>query len=486
VGDAVGDAVEATLASFRTYRWSAPSVVAIALLALASGFGQFGAVAALGDVSKTFGHLGHGATFADQAGLSGSVIGIGLATIRAASLLGLPLAALADRFGRKPVLTTMCATGLALTALTTLSPSYWWFIAIFAIGRPFLSAAVGLTQVSAVELTASHDRAKAVSLVAAGYAVGAGLAAIIHSLAEKTLGFRGIFALALVPLVLLPVLVRKVVEPDRFARVEASASGAQPVLGAVARPYRRRLLVVALLAFSISVITGPADSLVFIYAEDFLHLSGIVTSGMVVAAGAAGLGGLLVGRWLSDRLGRRPTVAIAMAGMAIFGTLAYTGPPWALFAGYVAGVTCGAVFAPAGGSLANELFPTSVRASVAGWYIAAGVVGAIVGFLAFGVVADVRGTSHHLALAAAVVFLPMMLTTGLLLLLPETKGKEPEELWPVLPAGSAGEGVDAEPRPAKHDRDAQPRASTEGVAQRGRGTADPGAAELPGARGSEP
>ena len=314
----MGDSVEVTPAGFRTYRWSDPSLVAVALLALASGFGQFGAVAALGDVSKTFGHLEHGATFADQAGLSGSVIGIGLAIIRASSLLGLPLASLADRFGRKPVLATMCATGLALTALTTLSPTYWWFVAIFALGRPFLSAGVGLTQVSAVELTTSHERAKAVSLMAAGYAVGAGLAAIVHSLAEKTLGFRGIFALAVVPLVFLPVVFRRVVEPDRFARVEASATGAEPVLGAVAQPYRRRLLVVALLAFSISVITGPANSLVFIYAENFLHLGGFLTSGMVVAAGAAGLGGLLVGRWLSDRLGRRPTVAVAMAGMAIF------------------------------------------------------------------------------------------------------------------------------------------------------------------------
>ncbi len=207
---------------------------------------------------------------------------------------------------------------------------------------------------------------------------------------------------------------------------------------------------------------------------------------MVVAAGAAGLGGLLVGRWLSDRLGRRPTVAVAMAGMAIFGTLAYSGPAWALFSGYVAGVACGAVFAPAGGSLANELFPTSVRASVAGWYIAAGVAGAVVGLLAFGVVADVRGTSHHLALAAVVVFLPMILTTGFLLLLPETKGKEPEELWPALPAGSAGEDVDAEPRPADDDRDAQPRAGAERLTKRGGGAADPDPADPPRVRGSEP
>lgn len=480
----MGEAVAATDApGFRTYRWSDPALIAIALLALASGFGQFGAVAALGDVAKTFGHLSGGATFADEAGLSGTVLGVGLAIIRAASLLGLPLASLADRFGRRPVLAATCATGLVLTVVTALSPSYWWFVAIFALGRPFLSATTGLTQVSAVELTTSKQRAKAVSLMAAGYAVGAGLAAIVHSLAEKALGFRGIFALAVVPLLFLPAVMRKVVEPDRFARVAVSRSGAEPVLGPVARPYRRRLLVVALLAFSVSVITGPANSLVFIYAQNFLHLGGIVTSGMVVAAGAAGLGGLLVGRWLSDHLGRRPTVALAMVGMAIFGVLAYAGPAWALFVGYVAGVTCGAVFAPAGGSLANELFPTSVRASVAGWYIAAGVVGAVSGLLAFGAVADVRGTSHHLAFAGAVVFLPIMLTTGFLLLLPETKGKEPEDLWPELAPGSAGEGVDPDPHPAEQHDDSEPRPVVEGATDEGGGPADPGPADLPGARG---
>lgn len=462
--------MSATPVPYRLYRWSDPALVAVALMALAAGFGQFGAVAALGSVAKTFGHLGSGATFADEVGLSGTLLGVGLAIVRAASFLGLPLASLADRWGRRRMFVTTCAIGLALTVLTAVSPSYWWFIAIFAIGRPFLSATVGLSQVLAVELTSSRERAKAVSLMAAGYAGGAGLIAIIHSLAASTLGFRGIFALAVVPLVFVPVLVRKIVEPERFARVAAAAQVAEPILGPVARPFRRRLALVALLAFCISVITGPANSLVFVYAQNFLHLGGIVTSAMVVGAGAAGLGGLLLGRWLADRLGRRPTVAVSMVGMAVFGTLAYTGSSWALVGGYVTGVACGAVFAPAGGALANELFPTSVRASVTGWYIAAGVVGAVAGLLAFGAAADVGRVSDHAGFAAAIVFLPMILSTGLLLWLPETKGIEPEDLWD---AESAGEHVDAHPYPAQDDEYPQPGTSAEGIAyERGR-FADP-------------
>ena len=97
-------------------------MVGVAIAAFASGFGQFGVVAALGDVARSFGHVTHGATFADQAGLSGTVLGVGLAIIRLASLGGLPLAGLADRFGRRPMLLITCGVGLVLTALAAASP----------------------------------------------------------------------------------------------------------------------------------------------------------------------------------------------------------------------------------------------------------------------------------------------------------------------------------------------------------------------------
>jgi MFS family permease len=406
-----------------TFGWRQWPVMATALVALGAGFGQFGAVSALGDVAKTFGHLTHGASFADEVGLSGTLLGVGLAVLRLASLGGLPLAGLADRFGRRRMLLATCGLGLVCTVVASASPSYWWFVVIFAAGRPLLSATSGVAQVAAVELTSSVDRARAVALVAAGYGVGAGLTAVIHSLGEGALGFRGVFALAAVPLMALPLLRWRLVEPDRYALLAAAEHG-QPVLGPVARGLRGRLLVVGALAFAVSVVTGPANSLVFIYAQNLLHVSGIVTSAMVVAAGAVGLAGLLLGRWLADNLGRRPTVAISIVGMAVFGTLAYTGSTPALLVGYVMGVAAGSVFAPAGGALANELFPTAVRASVAGWYIAAGVLGAVAGLLEFGALADVSSIGNHAGFAAAVTFLPMIPAALLLFALPETRGHE--------------------------------------------------------------
>jgi MFS family permease len=409
--------------------WLDPAVVTLALFAMASGFGQYGAVSSLGDVAKAFGHATHGTTIADQAGLSGTVLGAGLAVIRLASMGGLVLSGLADRFGRRRVLVTTCAVGLAFTMAASVSPGYWWFVVIFALGRPALSATNAVAQVGAAEETSTADRAKAIGLIAAGYAVGSGITAVLHGLAASSLGFRGIFALAGVALVMVLFLRGRVEESDRFVALSADTAAARetPVLGAVARPYRRRLLVVAALAFAVAVVTGPANGFIFLYAQNVLKVSGVGTTAMVVGAGAFGLVGLLVGRWMADQVGRRATGALAMAGIATAALVAYSGSRPALFAGYELAAVSGGLFAPAAGSLANELFPTAVRASVAGWNVAAAVLGGVLGLLEFGAVADV---GNRWAIGAVVTFVPVILCTGLFALVPETKGRELEELWP--------------------------------------------------------
>jgi len=412
----------------RLHRWNDRAVVGAAVAAFASGFGQFGVVAALGNVARGFGQAGPGASLVAQAGVSGTGLGIGLGIIRLASLGALPVIGLADRFGRRRMLLATVGTGLALTALAAASPTYWWFVAIFACGRPVLAATNGLAQVTAAEQTASADRAKAVALISAGYGTGAGVIAVVHSLAAGTLGFRGVFALALVPLALLPLLRRWIEEPDRFTAAAAGPEHPVPVLDAVARPFRRRLAVIVALGFAVSVITGPANSFVFLFAQNYLGQPGIVTAGMVAGAGVSGLAGLLAGRWLADRAGRRRTGALAMVAVALLAIWTYSGSALALVAGYILGVFAASVFAPAAGSLLNELFPTSVRASAAGWSLAAGVLGAVAGLVAFGAVA---GGGHQFALAGLVTFLPAALVMALFWLLPETRGREPEDLWPA-------------------------------------------------------
>jgi MFS family permease len=407
--------------------WTDRTVVSLAVVALAAGFGQFGLTATLGDVARHFGHVLHGTSITDQAGLSGTQLGLGLAIIRLASLGGLPIASLADRVGRRSVLLFACGLGLALTAASAASPNYWWFVVVFAIGRPFLSAAYAVAQVGAAEETGSAQRASAVALVSAGYAVGAGITAVLYGLTGHALGYRGVFLLALVPMLVLPFASRWVREPDRFLQAELSPERRRPVIGAVSRPYRGRLAIVTSLAFALAMISGPANSFVFLYAQNVKHFAGWTESVMVIGAGVLGFFGLLLGVRLANRIGRRPTAMGAMLAIGACGILCYSGSGPALVVGYLLGIAAGGVIAPAAGAFVNELFPTSVRASVAGWNVAGAVLGAVGGLLLFGTVADV---GNRFAPAALVTFLPAMALSGLVWSLPETRGREPESFWP--------------------------------------------------------
>ncbi|HZU79584.1 MAG TPA: MFS transporter, partial [Acidimicrobiales bacterium] len=258
-------------------------------------------------------------------------------------------------------------------------------------------------------------------------AVGSGITALLNGLAAGGLGFRGTFALAVVPLMGVLWLRHGLVEPDRFSIAAARAEHAMPVFGAVGRRFRRNLLVVAALAFFVSVVSGPANSFAFVYGQNVLRQSGAATAVMVVVAAPIGLVGLLLGRWLADHAGRRLAGSLSMAGIALAALVTYSGSRAAFYGGYEIAVFLGGCFAPAAGAFSNELFPTSVRASVAGWNVAASVFGAVICLLLFGSVADV---GNRFATGGLVTFLPVVVTAGLFWLLPETKGKELEELWP--------------------------------------------------------
>jgi MFS family permease len=403
--------------------WRSRSVIGVALVALCAGFGQFGAVAALGNVAKGFGHVVSGNTIADQAGLSGTTIGIGLGVLRLASLAAMPLTSVADRIGRRRVLLGCCALGLVATVCASASPSFWWFVAIFAIGRPLLSASSAVGQVVAAESTDATNRARAVALVTAGFGVGSGLVALLHGAASGFFGFRGLFLLAVIPLAFMPFIGRLVSETGRYELSRAEFATARPTLGTIHRRLIGRLAVVAAISFGVALTSGPATGFVYLDAQDITKLASGVLSAMVLTAGLTGIAGLYLGQLFADRLGRRPTGITAMVGLALSSMITYSGGRPELFVGYSLGIFFTALLAPTAGSFVNELFPTEVRAHVAGWLVISSVLGAITGLVGFGAIADAGGS---LRLSAVVVFAPTIALSWLFLALPETKGLEPE------------------------------------------------------------
>jgi MFS family permease len=427
-----GPGADPASSQVRLHGWRHPAILAVAAATVAAGFAQFGATTALGDVARAFGQAGEGASATAKVGLSGTTLGVGLAIVRLASLASLPLAALADSHGRRRVLLGCVGGGLAATALAALSPGYWWFVALFALGRPMLSATNAIAGVVAAEETRSRDRAKAIGLVTAGYGLGAGLTALVRGVAGEGLGFRGLFALALVPLAATPLLARRLEEPDRYQRLRAAenpqlAVTPPPVLGRVPAGVRPRLWLLAALAFAIAFVTGPMNTFLFVYAENALGMSRSSTAAMVLAAGPVGLAGLVVGRWAADRLGRRVTAAATQALVALAGMLTYSGSRAAVASGYLLAILVASAYAPSFGALGAELFPTGARATAAGWLVAAGVVGAVAGLVAFGLLTDALDS---FATAAVLICAPVVLTCVLFARLPETRGLELEQSAP--------------------------------------------------------
>ncbi len=390
-------------------------------VAMAAGFGQFGAIAALNDVAKFFGHVSASGSLRSTVGLSGSALGLGLGVLRLASLAALPLAARADHRGRPVILRQTLFAGLVLTALAALSPSYWFFVLCFALARPMLSAASTIVQVITVEFSSATNRIHRLAVMAAGAGIGAGLSAVLHGIIRGPDSFRWLFAAALVPALGLWRPSRAILEPVERVSVPASAR-----LGAVPRTARGPLAIVASVVFSIGMMTGPANGFAFVYGEGVLKISPHLVALVVALSALTGLGGLVLSRRLSRTLGRRITIALGVLLLAATTAFAYSGGRASFIAGYLVGVGAVGLLTPATSALSTEIFLRSVRATAAGWVAVAGVLGATTGLAVFGWISD-RVHAHAstgLRTAAFATFLPLLPTLLLLRRLPEKAAVE--------------------------------------------------------------
>jgi MFS family permease len=409
--------------------WRSAPVLSVAGLSMGAGISAFGVTAVAGDVAAAFGDVTVDDGRLGRIGLPVTTVGVALALIRAASLGSLVLAAMADRLGRARSLLAVAVLGFGLTSLSAVSPGFWWWVALVALARPCLSTLNAVAAVVAAEESRAVDRAGAVGLITAAYGLGSGIVSVGRGLLPGDPSFRVVAAFSLVPLLVLVPLLRPHIREPSIALERVRPDG---LPGAIPRPYRRRVVVLAFLVGMIAVATGPAFTFLFVYGERVLGASPLEVSLLVLAAGPLGLIGILLGRWGADRLGRRITGAVALGGTGLAVAVAYSGDLGSLVAGYLATVLLGGAFAPAQGALASELVPTAIRATVAGWLTVTGVLGAVIGLTIFGVVADATGGFAAAAWSLGGIVAASALGFGAL---PETRGVELEEL--EQPTGSA-------------------------------------------------
>jgi len=337
----------------------------------------------------------------------------GLGSILAIGTLGaLPLAALADRFGRRRLI----AAGVAGFSLVNFASAFAPTLAILAFLKLFAVCfevlVVGVVTALIVEEAPVESRGKAVSVLSLLLGLGTGITVIAYPLLAPH--WRWLYYASAIGLVAAPLIWWLLPEGRTWQSVRVTGSALRLLL----EPrWRRRVAVLGAMFALLAVLLEPAGLLYTVYASVVLTWSPTFISILVVVSGVVGALAYLAGGYLTDRYGRRgPAIALTIATAAAT-SLSFATGAVGFFAGNVLWSAFASAATPVFGAWSGELFPTRARATAEAAIALAGAIGSIAGL---GLVAALSasaslGGAIELGGAAAVM------GALLLFLLPETK-----------------------------------------------------------------
>jgi len=368
-----------------------------------------------------------------QAGLkiAESHLGTMLSIIRLGYLLSLLLTPFADVFGRRRLLLYTVMGYTVFTGLSALAPGERTFVAFQIIARAFAGAEAAVAMVIVAEEVDAAHRGWAIGLLGGVSSVGYGLAAIVFAMVNVIpFGWRGLYAIALIPLVLIIPLRRVLPESARFEKEQLE--GVQPLkvwepLVQLYSVYPGRFLMLVSVTFLGSMGGNAAGFLFPKFLQEAHQWSPANVSELFFFGGALGIMGSIVAGRLSDRYGRRVMGATFSFLAALMTIWMYRAPGASIVPAWILQV----FFDIAAGTILNaysaELFPTSYRSTAGSALTVAGTTGGAIGLLLESVLYSFTG-SHTTAICYLTIF--WMLTPAIMWFLPETSGRELEEISP--------------------------------------------------------
>jgi MFS family permease len=379
----------------------------------------------LAGISFVLGYLGtvltQTMTFAAaEFGVNKGGQGVALAVVRADVVLSLALVAMADRRGRRRLLLMSATVGTVLTTFSAAAPSIHGLVGTQVVARGFVTAAVVLVGIVAVEEMPAGSRAYAISILSMAGALGAGICVMALPLADASRrSWRLLYVVPLLGLIVLKVVRRHLPESKRFGAPHRNVAMAG---------HGRRLWLLAASTFLLALFTVPASQFQNEFLRDERNFSAArITLFTILTATPAGIG-VVVGGRLADLRGRRMVGAVGIVGGVGFTLLMFFSRGWPLWGWSVAASVIGGATVPALGVYGPELFPTSLRGRANGLIFGLGRVGSIVGLVVVGLLSDRFGT---LPPAFALMAMgPAALAILIIVAYPETAGRELEELNP--------------------------------------------------------
>jgi SHS family lactate transporter-like MFS transporter len=336
----------------------------------------------------------------------GSVLALG-------SLGALPLATLADRFGRRRLIAVGVGGFSVANFASGFAPSLEALAVLRLVAVCFEVLVGGVATALIVEEAPPSRRGQAVSVLAVLSGIGTGITVLAYPVVAPH--WRWLFLAGGIGLVAAPVIWMRLPEGRVWQGVRLSGSAVRLL---VAPAWRRRLIVIAATTALLAVLLEPAGLLFTLFGSQVLHLSPVAISELIFASGVAGAASYVAGGFLSDRFGRRGPGTALTGATAVSASLSFvSGTP-----GFVIGNVLWSSFASAStpvlGAWSAELFPTRARATAEAMGSVAAAVGSVAGLQAVGLL------SQSLSLGIAIGLTGVIALAGalLLLLLPETRG----------------------------------------------------------------
>lgn len=357
---------------------------------------------------------------------SGSLV---TATLIGAVAGGILFGMLSDRLGRVRVLTWTILLFAVFTGLCALAQGYWDLLAYRTIAGLGLGGEFGIGMALVAETWPARYRARASSYVGLGWQAGVLAAALATPLLLPVIGWRGMFAIGLLPAIVSFVVRRTIGEPalflDRAAQARQGYSRQGNALRLLVKDARTTRISFAVFILCSVQNFGYYGLMIWLptylstamgYSLTKSALWTVVTIlGMCVGIGVFG--------HLADRIGRRPTFILFQAGAAIM-VVVYAqldSPTALLLGGAVMGLFVNGMIGGYG-ALMSELYPTEARATAQSvlFNLGRGVGG-------FGpLVVGALASQYSFSLAIALLAVIYVVDIGATLMLPETKGVELE------------------------------------------------------------
>ncbi len=260
-------------------------------------------------------------------GMSDGAMGaLGTAFTLLYAFVGLPLGRLADRTGRKWILSAGVLVWSLTTVASGLARNFWQlFVLRLGVGVGEASCAPAATSLIG-DLFPANRRAKALSLFMLGLPVGIALSFAVSGTIARSYGWRAAFYVAGIPGVLCAIAVLFVKEPQRGA-TEVHNIGGRKRAGS---PYR---LVLSTPTMRWLIISGALHNFNMYAIGSFItpylmryHGADIRNANLIsmVVYGLSGAPGLILGGVLGDAvMKRRSNGRLLVGALAIFGSVPF-------------------------------------------------------------------------------------------------------------------------------------------------------------------